>query len=209
MNVGDTGYGVGCTVGDYDNDGHLDLYITNFGPNAYYQNNGDGTFTDVSTRASLANKQWRTSCAFGNIDNDDLLDFYIANYAEYHLEQDRKCEKEGIWVDCRPRSYPPDADVCYRNNGDGTFTDLSSQSGILDIAAGHELGVTFSDYDNDGAQDLYIANDRDPNFLFRNRGDGVFEEVALMLGVAYRVWKTKKLAWELLLVTTTTTVCST
>ena len=86
---------------------------------------------------------------------------------------------------------------------------LSSQSGILDIAAGHELGVTFSDYDNDGAQDLYIANDRDPNFLFRNRGDGVFEEVALMLGVAYHVWKTKKLAWELLLVTTTTTVCST
>ena len=85
MNVGDTGYRVGCTVGDYDNDGHLDLYITNFGPNTYYQNNGDGTFIDVSTRASLANKQWRTSCAFANIGNDDLLDLYIANYLTWLL----------------------------------------------------------------------------------------------------------------------------
>jgi len=185
VNVGDTGYGVGCTVGDYDNDGYLDLYITNFGPNTCYQNNGDGTFTDVSTRAGLANKQWGTSCAFADIDNDGLLDLYIANYADYNLKQDRKCEKGGIWVYCGPRSYPPDADVCYRNNGDGTFTNLSSQSGISDITAGHGLGVTFGDYDNDGDQDLYVANDRDPNFLFRNRGDGVFEEVALILGVAY------------------------
>ena len=147
--------------------------MTNFGPNTRYQDNEDDTFTDVSTRASLANKQWRTSCAVADIDT--MLNIISSRSGMW---------KRGIWVYCGPCSYPPDADVRYRNNGDGTFTDLSSQSGIFDIAAGHELGVTFGDYGNDGGQDLYIANDRDPNFLFRNRGDGVFEEVALMLAVA-------------------------
>lgn len=184
-NVGDTGYGVGCTIGDYDNDGNVDLYITNFGSNICYRNNGDGTFTDVSTQAGIANKQWGTSCAFVDLNNDGSLDLYITNYADYDLERDRRCEIGGVWVYCGPRSYPPDVDVCYRNNGNGTFTDFSQQSGILNVAAGHGLGVTFGDYDNDGDSDLYVANDRDPNFLFYNQGGGVFEEVALMLGVAY------------------------
>ena len=165
-NVGDTGYGVGCTIGDYDNDGNVDLYITNFGSNICYRNNGDGTFTDVSTQAGIANKQWGTSCAFVDLNNDGSLDLYITNYADYDLERDRRCEIGGVWVYCGPRSYPPDVDVCYRNNGNGTFTDFSQQSGILNVAAGHGLGVTFGDYDNDGDSDLYVANDRDPNFLF-------------------------------------------
>ena len=156
--------------------------MTNFGPNTCYQDNEDDTFTDVPTRASLANKQWRTSCAVADIDT--MLNIISSRSGMW---------KRGIWVYCGPCSYPPDADVRYRNNGDGTFTDLSSQSGIFDIAAGHELGVTFGDYGNDGGQDLYIANDRDPNFLFRNRGDGVFEEVVLMLASLATISETKEL----------------
>lgn len=184
-NVGDTGYGVGGTVGDYDNDGDLDLYVTNFGPNVLYRNNGDGTFTDVSVKAKVANSQWGTSCAFADVDNDGFLDLYIANYADYAIEKDKRCEVRGIWQYCGPRAYPPDTDVFYRNNGDGTFVDLSEKSGFLSVPAYHSLGVVFSDYDDDGDQDLYVANDQDPNFLFQNHGDGTFEEVALLSGVSY------------------------
>lgn len=183
--VGDTGYGVGCAVGDFDNDGDLDLYVTNFGPNVFYRNNGDGTFVEVSVNAGVANTQWGTSCAFADVDNDSFLDLYIANYADYVVEKDKRCVIRGIWQYCGPGTYPPDSDVLYHNNGDGTFTDFSKKSEVLNVPAYHSLGVAFADYDNDGDQDLYVANDQDANFLFQNRGDGTFEEVALLSGVSY------------------------
>ncbi|MBI1929913.1 VCBS repeat-containing protein [Candidatus Poribacteria bacterium] len=118
--VGDTGYGAGCAVGDYDNDGNIDLYVANFGPNVLYRNNGDGTFTDVSVKAGVANGQWGTSCAFADVDNDGFLDLYIANYADYAIEKDKRCYVRGIWTYCGPRAYPPARDVFYHNNGNGT-----------------------------------------------------------------------------------------
>ena len=183
--VGDPDYGVGCAVGDFDNDGDLDLYVTNFGPNVFYRNNGDGTFVEVSVNAGVANTQWGTSCAFADVDNDSFLDLYIANYADYVVEKDKRCVIRGIWQYCGPGAYPPDSDVLYHNNGDGTFTDFSKKSEVLNVPAYHGLGVAFADYDNDGDQDLYVANDQDANFLFQNRGDGTFEEVALLSGVSY------------------------
>lgn len=183
--VGHTGYGVGGAAGDYDNDGDLDLYVTNFGPNTFYRNNGDGTFEDVSVIAGVANTQWGTSCAFADVDNDGFLDLYITNYADYAVERDKRCVIRGIWQYCGPGTYPPDSDVLYQNNGDGAFTDMSTKSGVLEVPAYHGLGVAFADYDNDGDQDLYVANDQDANFLFQNRGDGTFDEVALLSGVGY------------------------
>ena len=183
--VGDTGYGIGCTVGDYDNDGDLDLYLTNFGSNVLYQNSGNGTFIDVSEEAGVADPRFGSSCAFADVDNDGLVDLYVANYAEYSLESDKRCEVRGIWVYCGPHAYPSAEDALYHNNGDGTFSNMSIQMGLLDVPACHGLGVTFGDYDNDGDQDLYVANDQDPNFLFQNLGNGKFEEVALLSGVCY------------------------
>ena len=183
--VGDTGYGVGAAVGDYDNDGDLDLYVTNFGSNAFYRNNGDATFDEVSLNAGVANIQWGTSCAFADVNNDGYLDLYISNYADYAIERDKRCVIRGIWQYCGPGTYPPDTDVLYHNNGDGTFSDVSNTSGVLNVPPYHGLGVVFGDYDNDGDQDVYVANDQDANFLFRNRGDGAFDEVALSSGVGY------------------------
>ena len=183
--TGSTSYGTGCTVGDYDNDGDLDLYVANFGLGVLYQNSGDGTFIDVSMNSGVANSRWGTSCAFADVDNDSYLDLYITNYADYAVENDKKCYVRGIWQYCGPRAYPPDTDTFYHNNGDGTFTDLTEESGFLNVPACHGLGVSFGDYDNDGDQDLYIANDQDPNFLFQNQGGGKFEETALLSGVSY------------------------
>ena len=183
--TGSTSYGTGCTVGDYDNDGDLDLYIANFGPNVLYQNSGKGTFIDVSMQSGVANSQWGTSCAFADVDNDGNLDLYITNYADYAVKNDKKCYVRGIWQYCGPRAYPPDTDIFYHNNGNGIFTDLTEKSGFLDVPACHGLGVAFGDYDNDGDQDLYVANDQDPNFLFQNQGSGKFEETALLSGVSY------------------------
>ena len=183
--TGSTSYGTGCTVGDYDNDGDLDLYVANFGLGVLYQNSGDGTFIDVSMNSGVANSRWGTSCAFADVDNDGYLDLYITNYADYAVENDKKCYVRGIWQYCGPRAYPPDTDTFYHNNGDGTFIDLTEESGFLNVPACHGLGVSFGDYDNDGDQDLYIANDQDPNFLFQNQGGGKFEETALLSGVSY------------------------
>ena len=150
-----------------------------------YQNSGDGTFIDVSMNSGVANSRWGTSCAFADVDNDSYLDLYITNYADYAVENDKKCYVRGIWQYCGPRAYPPDTDTFYHNNGNGTFTDLTEESGFLNVPACHGLGVSFGDYDNDGDQDLYIANDQDPNFLFQNQGGGKFEETALLSGVSY------------------------
>ena len=166
--VGSTAYGTGATVGDYDNDGDLDLYVTNFGTDQLYQNNGDGTFTDVTTHAKVGNPNWGTSCAFADVDNDGHLDLYVANYAAYTPENDRRCEERGVHVYCGPHAYPAVHDTFYKNNGDGTFTDVSTLYRPSGLTPQHGLGVTFGDYDADGNIDLYVANDQDPNFLFQN-----------------------------------------
>ena len=183
--VGSRAYGTGAAVGDYDNDGDIDLYVTNFGEDQLYRNNGDGTFTDITAHAQVGNPNWGTSCAFADVDNDGHLDLYVANYAAYTPANDIRCEERGVHVYCGPHAYPAVHDTFYKNNGDGTFTDMSSVYRPTDLVPQHGLGVTFGDYDADGDTDLYVANDQDPNFLFQNSGDGNFFEVALISGVCY------------------------
>ena len=183
--VGSTFYGTGATVGDYDNDGDLDLYVTNFGQDQLYQNSGDGTFKDVTIKAGVGNLKWGTSAAFADVDNDGYLDLYVTNYAEYNPKEDKKCIERGIHVYCGPHAYPAVHDTFYRNNGDGTLTDMSELYRPQDLTPQHGLGVAFGDYDNDGDLDLYVANDQDPNFLFQNQGENSFLEVALISGVCY------------------------
>ncbi len=183
--VGSTAYGTGATVGDYDNDGDLDLYVTNFGEDQLYQNQGDGTFKDVTKEAGVGNQEWGTSCVFVDIDNEGHLDIYVANYAKYNPEEDKPCDERGVQVYCGPHAYPAVHDTIFLSNGDRTFTDVSKRYRPSDLAPMHGLGVTFGDYDGDGDMDLYVANDQDPNFLFQNDGKGKFLEVALISGVCY------------------------
>ncbi len=183
--VGSIAYGTGATVGDYDNDGNLDLYLTNFGEDELYHNNGDGTFTNITKEAGVGNPHWGTSCAFADVDNDGYLDLYIANYAIYDPKNDEQCKERGIHVYCGPHAYPAVHDTLYRNNRDGGFIDISTLSRPKELDPMHGLGVTFGDYDNDGDMDLYVANDQDPNYLFQNNGKGIFFEVALISGVCY------------------------
>ena len=183
--VGSRAYGTGAAVGDYDNDGDIDLYVTNFGEDQLYRNNGDSTFTDVTTHAQINNPNWGTSCAFADMDNDGHLDLYVANYAAYAPKDDIRCEERRVHVYCGPHAYPAVHDTFYKNNGDGTFTDMSALYHPSDLIPQHGLGVTFGDYDADGDTDLYVANDQDPNFLFQNSGGGNFLEVALISGVCY------------------------
>ncbi|MBI1924599.1 CRTAC1 family protein [Candidatus Poribacteria bacterium] len=167
--VGDRGYGTGVCVGDYDNDGWLDLYVTNYGSNVLYRNNGDGTFRDVTQEAGVDCKEWSAGCAFADVDGDGDLDLYIANYVRFSIEQHTPCRIKGILVYCSPRTYDGVRDVFFHNNGDGTFTEDADGAGFGQIAA-RGLGVVFGDYDNDGDVDLYVANDADQNFLYRNDG---------------------------------------
>jgi hypothetical protein len=183
--VGHTSYGIGCTVGDYNNDGYLDMYITNYGPNVLYRNNGDGTFTDVAEEAGVACPLLSTGSAFLDYDNDGDLDLFVANYVKWSVETDRPCYFKGVRAYCNPKIYPGTHDVLYRNNGDGTFTDVSEEAGILSVMPNRGLGVTVGDYNNDGYQDFYVANDMDQNYLFKNNGDGTFEEVGLISGAGY------------------------
>ena len=183
--VGDTGYGHGCAAGDYDNDGHPDLYVTNYGENRLYRNNGDGTFTDVTEKAGVAETRWSTSCAFGDYDSDGHLDLYVVNYIVFRLEDNPWCglKEKGIRAYCEPNNFPAQSDTLFRNNGDGTFTDVTKSAGIFN-PTGKGLGVVWGDYNNDGAPDIYVANDSTENLFYRNNGDGTFEEVGFMLGVA-------------------------
>lgn len=183
--VGSIAYGTGATVGDYDNDGDLDLFLTNFGEDQLYHNNGDGTFTNITKQAGVGNPHWGTSCAFADVDNDGYLDLYIANYAIYDPKNDEQCKERGIHVYCGPHAYPAIHDTLYRNNRDGGFIDISTLSRPKELEPMHGLGVTFGDYDNDGDMDIYVANDQDPNYLFQNNGKGRFFEVALISGVCY------------------------
>ena len=183
--VGDTGYGHGCAVGDYNNDGQLDLYVTNYGTNRLYRNNGDGTFTEVSESAGVTEPRWSTSCAFADYDRDGNLDLYVVNYIVFDIDKNPWCglKEKGLRAYCEPDNFTAQSDTLYRNNGDGTFTDVTKTAGIYNTT-GKGLGVVWGDYDNDGAADIYVANDSTENFFYRNNGNGTFEEIGFMVGVA-------------------------
>ncbi len=188
--VGDAGFGQGCTVGDYDNDGDADLYVLNDGPNILYRNDGDGTFTNVSANAGVAGDSWSVSAGFFDYDRDGDLDLYVVNYLIFSkdLQRQRFQGFEG-----RAPAYPhPDRfdgapDRLYRNDGEGRFEDVSDESGIASIIPGKGLGLALSDFDDDGDIDVYVANDSTRNFLFENNGDGRFAETAALAGAAYNI----------------------
>jgi hypothetical protein len=178
-------YGFGCVAGDVDGDGDRDLYVTYYGPNVLYSNDGDGTFTDVTVRAGVGNPLWSTSAGLADYDGDGDLDLYVANYVDFDLDNNLYCgeNRPGYRTVCHPRNYDSQPDALYRNRGDGTFEDVSVGAGIAD-RTGKGLGVAWGDYDADGDEDLYVANDDTPNFLWRNSGNGRFEEVGELAGVA-------------------------
>jgi hypothetical protein len=190
--VGDRGWGGGAAAADYDNDGDVDLLVTNYREDALYRNNGDGTFTEVAREAGVADPRWGASAAFGDVDGDGFLDLYVCNYIAFEeslLEKlDPKfCIWRGVSVMCGPNGLPGEVDALYRNRGDGTFQDITRDAGVYD-AEGKGLGVTFVDIDSDGDSDIYVANDSTPNYLFRNDGKGTFEDIALMAGVALSMY---------------------
>ncbi len=183
--VGDTGYGMGCTCGDYDGDGDTDIYVTNLGPNVLYRNNGDGTFTDVTNRAKVGDSSWSTSCAFFDYDEDGLLDLMVANYIHWSPRREMDCFSPRDDPDyCGPENYnTPARDTLYHNIGGGVFEDATVTAG-LQKAFGNGLGVACADFDGDGLIDIYVANDGMPNQLWRNTGPGHFTDVALFAGCA-------------------------
>jgi enediyne biosynthesis protein E4 len=182
------GYKTGVAVGDYDNDGRLDLYVTSFGPNILFHNNGDGTFSDVTAKAGVAGgtNEWSTSTGFFDYDRDADLDLYVANYVDFRKDESPWCglRKPGYRMYCNPTIFDGVPDRLFRNNGNGTFADVSRQTGIAN-PAGKGLGVVFCDFDRDADTDIYIANDLVRNFLYRNKGDGTFEDVAYAAGVGF------------------------
>ncbi len=183
--VGDTGHGLGVVAGDYDNDGDLDLYLNNYGPNVLYRNNADGTFTDVTAQAGVANgHRVGAGACFLDMDSDGDLDLYVANYVRFSYDKHVMRTKRGFPISPSPRDYQPDPDTLYRNNGDGTFTDVSLESGVAAVA-GPGMGTVCGDYDHDGDTDVFVGNDVEANFLFQNDGRGNFEEVGLVSGTAY------------------------
>ena len=183
--VGDTGFGLGVAVGDYDNDGDLDIYVNNYGPNVLYRNNGDGTFTNVTSQAGVANGHKVGAAAhFLDMDKDGDLDLFVANYLDFTYENHMIRTSKGIPKYAGPMDFPPMPNNLFRNNGDGTFTDVSEESGVGEHK-GWGMGGVCADYDNDGDTDVYIANDVYANFMFQNDGTGKFEEIGLIVGLAY------------------------
>ena len=188
--VGHPGWGMGVAVGDYDNDGWEDLYVTCFGPNRLYRNNGDGTFSDVTARAGVGDPRWSAGAAFGDYDGDGRLDLFVANYVDLRLDalpefgKGKYCQFHGLPVQCGPRGLPGAGDSLYRNNGDGTFAEVSAKAGVADPAGRFGMGVAWSDFNADGRPDLFVANDVGPNYLYRNNGDGTFTELGLQSGTA-------------------------
>jgi hypothetical protein len=175
-------YGFGCSAADFDNDGDLDLYVLNYGPNIFYRNNGDGTFTDISQQSGLANPNWSLSAVWFDYDNDGDLDVYVANYLQYDSGKFRSYYAAAGYPG--PLSYSGQPDALYRNNGDGTFTDVTKQAGIY-RPNGRAMSATAADLNNDGLLDIYVPNDAMENYFFRNKGDGTFEEEGLAMGLAF------------------------
>jgi hypothetical protein len=183
VNLQGAGYGMGVTVGDYDNDGFEDLYVTAYGGNKLYHNNGDGTFTDVTEKAGVAGSGWSTSAAWVDLDNDGLLDLVVVRYLQWDFD-DIWCgeRKQGYRAYCHPDQFQPIAPLVFHNEGRGRFTEVSRK---IDLSKpGKGLGVAVADYNRDGHADIFIANDSVPEFLYQNKGDGTFDEVGLISEVA-------------------------
>jgi enediyne biosynthesis protein E4 len=181
-NAGDGNYGMGVAVGDYDNDGYPDIYVTSYGKNILYHNNGDGTFTDVTAKAGVAAGGWSVSAGFFDYDNDGKLDLFVTRYMEWDTKHSKDCGGN-YHTYCPPEEFPATTSILYHNNGDGTFTDVSQRSGIA-AKKGRALGVAFADYDEDGYTDVFVANDGMQQYLFHNNGNGTFTELGLEAGAA-------------------------
>lgn len=179
-NAGNGNYGMGVAAADYDNDGFTDLYVTAYGKNTLYHNNGDGTFSDATEKAGVAAGGWSASAGFFDFDNDGRLDLFVTRYMDWDLKRSKPCQR-GTY--CPPGEFPATTNILYRNLGNGTFEDVSRKSGIA-AKMGRSLGVAFNDYDGDGFADIFVANDGMEQFLFHNNGDGTFTERALEAGVA-------------------------
>jgi len=189
--VAHSGWGQGVCVGDYDNDGWDDLFVTYFGKNVLYHNNGDGTFTDVSQKSGVAGTgtRWNTGCAFVDYDRDGHLDLFVANYIDLDLAtapvpESGPCLYKSVMVACGPPGLKGGKNILYHNNGDGTFTDVSETSGILRANGTYGLGVLTADFDNDGWPDIYVANDSTASALYQNKKNGKFEDIATEAGCA-------------------------
>jgi hypothetical protein len=189
--VAGSGYATGVAVGDYDNDGWPDIFVASVAGNQLFHNNGDGTFTDVAAKAGVSGatfngkKMWSVGAGWFDYNNDGLLDLFVVNYCGWEVNRDPYCLlKQGVRSYCDPKYYPSLHNTLYRNNGDGTFTDVSVETGIGQHF-GKGMSVSFADYDGDGYLDAFVANDTTPNFLFHNRKGKAFEEVGVMAGVSY------------------------
>ena len=183
-------FAMGGAVGDYDNDGWPDLYLTCLGGNVLYHNNGDGTFKDVTSKAGVADGRWSTGAAFGDYDGDGYVDLMVANYVDFRLNdlpgfgRFPNCKYRGIDVQCGPRGLKGAGDSLFHNNGDGTFTDVSKVAGVDDPNGYYGMGVIWADFNNTGRPDIYITNDSTPKFLYKNLGNGKFKEIGLESGTA-------------------------
>jgi enediyne biosynthesis protein E4 len=189
--VAGSGYGMGVAVGDYDNDGNPDLFIANVTNNQLFHNNGNGTFTEVTAKAGVSGalldgvKMWSAGAGWFDYNNDGRLDLFVVNYCKWKVNQDPYCSiKAGVRAYCHPRQYAPLQNTLYRNNGDGTFTDVSTETGIAALK-GKGMSVSFADFDGDGWTDAFVANDTTANFLFHNMGGKRFEEIGIDAGIAY------------------------
>jgi hypothetical protein len=188
--VSDIGWGMGVAVGDYNNDGFEDLYVTCLGPDRLFKNNGNGTFSDVTDKAGVSDRRWSTGASFFDYDRDGDLDLFVANYVDFDINNlpefgsSQTCQYKSIPVQCGPRGLKGAGDSLFRNNGNGTFTDVSKQAGVADGDGFYGLGVITSDFDGDGLIDIFVANDSTPNFHYRNNGDGTFKEIGFTAGTA-------------------------
>jgi len=189
--VAHSGWGQGCCIGDYDNDGYEDLFVSYFGKNRLYHNNGNGTFTEVAEKAGVATngKRWNSGCAFVDYDRDGKLDLFVANYIDMDLAtapvpESGPCLYKGVMVACGPPGLIGGKNILFHNNGDGTFTDVSESSGILSANGTYGLGVLTADFNNDGWPDIYVANDSTASALYQNKHNGKFTDIAMEAGCA-------------------------
>ena len=187
------GYSMGVAAGDYDNDGFVDLYVTGVNRNQLFHNNGDGTFTDVTEKAGVSGiipkygKAWSIAAGWFDYNNDGLLDLFVVNYLNYNIKTATLCRNQGLPAYCSPVDFLGMPNILYRNNGDGTFTDVSEESHISKYV-GKAMGLAFDDYDDNGFTDIFVSNDTFENYLLHNNGDGTFTNVALSAGVAYNAF---------------------
>jgi hypothetical protein len=188
--VSDIGWGMGVAVGDYNNDGFDDLYVTCLGPDHLFKNNGNGSFTNVTDKAGVSDPRWSAGASFVDYDHDGDLDLFVANYVDFDIDnlpefgQGKTCQYKSIPVQCGPRGLKGAGDTLYRNEGNGMFTDVSKKAGVMDPNGFYGLGVISSDFDDDGLIDIFVANDSTPNFHYKNNGDGTFKEIGFTAGTA-------------------------